>query len=74
MKNWKKTGIGLMGALMLNSAVSAAYQPVTVQVSADRHTDYIKDYVGTNLASFGYTSLDGNRRDYYGNGNIKLSI
>ena len=74
MKNWKKTGIGLMGALMLNSAVSAAYQPVTVQVSADRHTDYIKDYVGTNLASFGYTSLDGNRRDYYGNGNIKLSF
>lgn len=72
MKNLKKTGIVLMGLITIKFTGLAAYQPVTVQSSVDRHIDYIKDYVGTNLASFGYTAMDGKRRDYYGNGNIKL--
>lgn len=74
MKKWKKAGVILIGVLTINSVELAAYQPVQVQTSSDCHTDYIKDYVGMNLASFGYTALDGNRRDYYGNGNIKLAF
>lgn len=74
MKNWKKAaGIGIIG-LFINSITAAAYQPVKITPSTDRHTSYIKDYIGTNLASFGYTSMDGKRRDYYGNGLIRLAF
>lgn len=43
-----------------------------VKVSPDKYTWYIKDYVGRNLASFGYTSMGGNRVDTYGDGYLKI--
>ncbi len=46
--------------------------PVTISQSSDIHKQYIKNYRGMNAASFGYTSLGGDRRDYYGNATIKL--
>ena len=72
MKNWKKAGVILAGALTINSVGLAAYQPVQVQTSSDCHTDYIKDYVGRNLADCGYTSWGGQLRDEYGCGTIQL--
>ena len=46
--------------------------PVSIKASPDKYTWYIKDYVGKNCATVGYTSLGGDRRDEYGSGNIKL--
>lgn len=43
-----------------------------IKTSPDKYTWYIKDYVGKNLASFGYTSMGGDRLDSYGEGYIKL--
>ena len=45
---------------------------ITIKPSPDKYTWYIKNYVGKNCASFGYTSLSGNRMDEYGKGYIKL--
>ena len=36
---------------------------VTIKTSPDKYTWYIKDYVGKNVASFGYTSMGGHRMD-----------
>ena len=72
MKKWTVLKVGLVSAIMITTPVSAAYQPVQSRTSSDRYTDYIKDYVGTNLASFGYTALDGKRRDQYGNGIVEI--
>lgn len=47
---------------------------VTIKTSPDKHTWYIKDYVGKNVASFGYTSLSGNRMDEYGDGYLKVIL
>lgn len=49
-----------------------ANKPVTINTSPDKYTWYIKDYSGKNCAAIGYTSLGGDRRDKYGNGNVKL--
>lgn len=46
--------------------------PVSIKASPDKYTWYIKDYVGKNCATVGYTSLGGDRRDEYGSGNVKL--
>lgn len=43
-----------------------------IKASPDKYTWYVKDYVGMNAASIGYTSLNGDRRDAYGAGNIKI--
>ena len=51
---------------------AVTHQPVEVKASPDKYTWYIKDYVGMNAASVGYTALDGSRRDAYGAGNIKI--
>lgn len=45
-----------------------------ITASPDKNTCYIRDYTGLNLASFGYTSLGGDRRDTYGKGNIELKL
>ena len=37
-------------------------------------TDYIKNYTGLNLASVGYTSMGGDRRDYYGSYETMLLV
>lgn len=46
----------------------------SIKVSPDKYTWYIKDYVGKNVASFGYTSLMDDRRDEYGAANVKLVL
>lgn len=46
----------------------------SINPSPDKYTYYVKDYFGRNLASCGYTSLGGDRRDKYGNGNVKFVI
>ncbi|MCM1329044.1 MAG: hypothetical protein NC253_06330 [Ruminococcus sp.] len=45
---------------------------IVIKESPDKYTWYIKDYVGKNCATIGYTSLGGDRRDTYGSGNVKL--
>lgn len=45
---------------------------VTIQSSTDKYTWYIKNYVGKNCASLGYTSMGGDRMDRYGEGLIEL--
>ena len=48
------------------------HKPEDVKVSPDKYTWYIKDYVGRNLASFGYTSIGGDRMDTYGDGYLQI--
>ncbi len=45
---------------------------VTVKVSPDKYTWYIKNYVGKNCASLGYTSMSIDRFDRYGEGLLEL--
>lgn len=42
--------------------------------SDDKYTCYLRDYVGRNLRSCGYTSLGGEFRDSYLGGSIKLVL
>ena len=50
------------------------HEEVTIKTSPDKYTWYVKEYVGKNLASFGYTSLGGDRMDHYGEGYIELAL
>lgn len=57
------------------SSEEASEEPreqVTVKESTDPHAWYVKDYVGMNAASVGYTALDGSRRDAYGAGTLRI--
>lgn len=45
---------------------------VTINPSPDKYTWYIKNYVGKNCASLGYTSIGGERLDEYGAGLLEL--
>ena len=45
---------------------------IAIKPSPDKYTWYIKNYVGKNCASIGYTSLGGDRLDEYGKGLISL--
>lgn len=47
-------------------------ESVKIKVSPDKYTWYIKNYVGKNAASFGYTSIGGRRLDSYGEGLLKV--
>lgn len=49
-------------------------EEVKIKESPDKYTWYLKNYVGKNLASIGYTSLGGDRMDDYGDGYIKLVL
>lgn len=49
-------------------------QLTTITISDDKHTAYVRNYVGKNLLSVGYTSLSGDFRDKYGEGTVKLNI
>lgn len=51
-----------------------AFDLVPITPSPDKYTHYIRNYVGKNVASFGYASLIGDRRDKYGAGNIRLNL
>ena len=54
--------------------ISNPFANVEIKTSPDKDTWYIKNYVGKNLASIGYTSMGGNRMDSYGNGYIQLIL
>lgn len=45
-----------------------------INASPDKYTYYIRDYVGRNLTSCGYTSMGGDLRAAYGGANIKFAI
>ena len=49
-------------------------ESITIKNSPDKYTWYIKNYVGKNCASIGYTSMGGDRMDHYGAGYIKFVI
>lgn len=49
-----------------------ANESITIKNSPDKYTWYIKNYVGKNCASIGYTSMGGDRMDHYGAGYIEL--
>lgn len=57
---------------MTGEAVNA--EMIAIKASPDKYTWYMRNYVGKNVASFGYTSLGGNRMDAYGAGYIKLNF
>ena len=44
----------------------------SIPTSTDKHVQYVKNYVGLNLASIGYASLGGDRLDTYGAGHVEL--
>ena len=47
--------------------------PVAIKSSPDKYTWYVKNYVGTNAASIGYTAISGFRMDAdYGAGLLKI--
>lgn len=46
----------------------------TAVPNANVQSVYIKNYVGMKLSSCGYTSMGGDRRDYYGETNLLLVI
>ena len=50
------------------------FELIPITPSPDKYTCYIQNYVGKNLASFGYTSMGGDRRDKYGQSSIKLNL
>ncbi len=45
---------------------------VQIKESPDKYTWYVKNYVGKNCATIGYTSLGGDRMDKYGAGILEL--
>ncbi len=47
---------------------------VETSPAADKYTYYVRNYVGKNLASIGYTSLGGDRMDHYGDGYLHLNL
>jgi len=47
---------------------------VEIKTSPDKYTWYIKNYVGKNMASIGYTSMGGDRMDTYGNAYVRLAL
>ena len=57
-----------------DTSVSNPFANVEIKTSPDKYTWYIKNYVGKNLASIGYTSMGGDRMDSYGNGYIQLIL
>ena len=61
---------------IVNEEPSANMQSSNVEIktSPDKYTWYIKNYVGKNMASIGYTSMGGDRMDTYGNAYVRLAL
>lgn len=57
---------------MKGEAVKAEMIPI--KASPDKYTWYMRNYVGKNVAAFGYTSWGGDRMDAYGAGYIRLNF
>lgn len=55
-----------------DSEPEGEHVPIVIMPSPDKYTWYIKDYVGKNAASFGYTSFSEERMDRYGSAVIEL--
>lgn len=55
-----------------NISSEEVYTPATIKTSPDKYTWYIKDYVGKNCSTLGYTSLGGDRMDRYGSALLEL--
>lgn len=55
-------------------STNAPSSNVEIKTSPDKYTWYIKNYVGKNMASIGYTSMGGDRMDTYGNAYIRLAL
>lgn len=70
--NGAPTSAGSSDGIVSEDAVQEQRQQVTIKQSPDKYTWYVKDYVGMNAASVGYTALDGLRRDAYGAGTLKV--
>ncbi len=51
-----------------------AFELIPLAPSPDKYTCYIRNYVGKNVYSFGYTSLGGDRRDKYGASSIRFNF
>ncbi len=51
-----------------------AFELVPITPSVSKYSQYIRNYVGKNVASFGYTSLGGDRRDEYGQTTVKFNF
>lgn len=51
---------------------TATNPTMVIKASPDKYTWYVRDYVGMNAASVGYASMDGFRRDAYGDGTLKI--
>lgn len=51
-----------------------AFELIPITPSPDKYTHYIRNYVGKNVASFGYTSLGGDRRDKYGDSTVRFNF
>ena len=47
---------------------------IVINTSPDKYTWYIKNYVGKNCASIGYTAMSGKRMDTYGEGLVELVL
>ncbi len=47
---------------------------IPIKASPDKYTWYMPNYVGKNVAAFGYTSLGGYRMDEYGSSRIRLNF
>lgn len=45
---------------------------IVINTSPDKYTWYIKNYVGKNCASIGYTAMSGKRMDKYGESLVEL--
>ncbi len=57
-----------------SSASTQQTKTVQIKKSTDKHVHYVKNYVGMNAANVGYMSMDGRRRDNYGNGILTVII
>ena len=56
------------------AAEAVNVEMIAIKASPDKYTWYMRNYVGKNVAAFGYTSLGGDRMDEYGAGHIKLNF
>ena len=57
----------------LSEGPSAARQDaMEIKPSPDKYTWYVKNYKGMNAASVGYESMAGDRRDAYGDANVRI--
>jgi len=70
---------GCGGGAVNNKSKSEAttektHKETEIKVSPDKYTYYVKDYVGKNLASVGYTAFGGFRADKYGQGYVKFVL